>query len=262
MRTKRLPLLSLFLLPLWIASIPAAGIGAEPTGASNTGWLLPGPSGPPGPQFPFFWNIAEGGPEPPVETGLPWVPRRPEDPWTARMAELREPPRHDEAPKSLGWQIEEALPLPVPGRLFLFTQVGAGGGAEPAREVKLTGRTGLGWKLPLRPGTEVQLRSGPALSCSDPLRPESALGGSQLLVEMQCRWRLLEWAGLEYQGTAVPALHAAEQGRLDQDLGIVFPLGKAGQFRVGTKHTWAGTAEAQPWWRENLQLQVGSTLRW
>src|SRR5262249_22018451 len=153
------------------------------------------------------------------------------------------------------------LPLPLPGQVFLFGRVGGWEDAPPARELKLNGRTGLGWRMPLGPGAEVLLRSGPALSGTDPSRVDRAWADSQLFLEMQCRWQLLGWAGLEYQGAASQARTHTEQGRLDQDLGIAFPLGKAGQLRVGTKYSWEGAPEPKPW-TDGLRFQLGSSLRW
>jgi hypothetical protein len=125
----------------------------------------------------------------------------------------------------------------------------------------VNGRTGVGWKCPLQPGAEVLLRSATAVSCTGLPLPTRVLEESQLLVEVQYRWRLLSWAGLEYQGTAFPILNATEQSRVDQDLGVVFPLGQLGQFRLGTRHSWLHTPQPQPW-TEGLQFHLGSTLKW
>jgi hypothetical protein len=157
--------------------------------------------------------------------------------------------------------VEEVVPLPLPGQFFVFGRVGAGEGPPSARELNVTGRTGMGWKLAPTPGAEVLFRGGPALRCTDWLAPDRALDDSQLFLEMQCRWRLMRWAGLEYQGTALPALGPAGHGRLDQDLGLIVPLGKAGQLRLGTKHSWESAPEFQPW-ADGLRLQFGSSLKW
>jgi hypothetical protein len=108
----------------------------------------------------------------------------------------------------------------------------------------------------------MQVRSGTTLSWSGLPAPGRVLEDSQLMVEVQYRWRLVEWAGLEYQGTAFPALHPLEHNRVNQDLGIVFPLGPIGQFRLGTHHSWMHAPQGSQPWREGLRFQLGSTLRW
>jgi hypothetical protein len=295
--TTRLPFPVPLLLAAWCAvGWMAPGAHAEPpdgSAVSGESRLFPaaGPSLPvPRPATPAGPGIGMVVPEvadqpsfpPPVAVERPtvlfpalWSPpgqgsgQRPEpsekdNPLTGRppSAGPGEPrPGGDSATKSVGWQKEEVVPLPLPGQFFLFGRVGAGEGPQPARELNVTGRTGVGWKLAPAAGTEVLFRSGPALSCTDRLPPDRALDDSQLFLEMQCRWRLLEWAGLEYQGTALPALSPTAHGRLDQDLGLVVPLGKAGQLRLGTKYSWESTSEFQPW-MDGLRLQLGSSLKW
>lgn len=160
-----------------------------------------------------------------------------------------------------GWQMEEALDLPVTGSVFFFGKVGAGDDYAAAQEFKLAGRTGVGWKLPLSPGLELQFRSGSAMSYRDPLRAIRLQGNSQLLLEMQCRCPLPGQAGLEYLGSAYSPLNPADRDHLDHDLRVVVPVGKAGELRVGAKQSWDNFVESQLW-TNRFQLHLDSGLKW
>lgn len=196
--------------------------------------------------FPHLW--VQPQPETATEHWQPGEPVR------VPSADLPDPLAPAPEPsRNLRYQLEQTVPLPLPGEFFVFGRVGTG----ESKDLKVTGDTGVGWKLPLQPGAEVLVRSGTALSCNGLPVPARMLDDSQWLVEVQYHWRLLSWAGLEYQGTAFPS----GPERVNQDLGFVFPLGPMGQFRLGTRHSWQHTPQAQPW-MENLQLQFGSTLRW
>src|SRR5438874_12424297 len=79
------------------------------------------------------------------------------------------------------WRADESWKLDVAGPIYLFGEVGAGGDPIIAQELRMKGRTGVGWKLPvLVPGAELQIRSGPSLSVTDPLRPEPARSHPEL----------------------------------------------------------------------------------
>src|SRR5262249_10930942 len=130
------------------------------------------------------------------------------------------------------------------GPVDLFSQV-RGNGQEPGQsDLTFAGRTGVTCKLPVWVA-ELQLRSGPGVSYSDPLRPERMRERSDWLLEIQARCPLVFGIGLEYQGTALPALTPMAQDQIDQDLRLAFPLGPGGKFKLGARSHWAGTAESR-----------------
>lgn len=238
------------------------GAKQEPGAAEQPFLSSRAPSSRPMPEFLLFWDIP-GQSAGLAPTTLPnRFPHFQAKEWwrspvLAADAWDRQPSSNNPA-KSPGWQVEEGLPLPLPGQVFVFGQLGGEEDKPAARDLRLKGRTGVGWKVPLSPEAEVLFRSGPALGSTDPLHPSRVLEEAHLQLEMQCRWRLLGWAELEYQGVASPFLNAGERGRLDQDLGFTLPLGKAGQLRLGTKHSW----ESAPSWTDSLRFQLGSSLKW
>ena len=106
-------------------------------------------------------------------------------------------------------------------------------------------RTGLACKLPV-PALDVQLRGGPSLSCTDPQRAERTQAHSEMLVEVVARCPLWNGVGLEYQGSAVPALAPTDHDHVDHDMRLALPLGRFGQLRLGAKHHWENTGTARP----------------
>jgi hypothetical protein len=115
--------------------------------------------------------------------------------------------------------------------------------------------------VPVPGEIELVFRGGPSVTYTDPLQPERAQSRSELLLEMQARWSLLGGIGLEYQGSAVPALTPLDHGRLEQDLGLAVPVGSAGKFRVGAKHRWDATTDTpRSSWVDGMQLYVGVEL--
>jgi hypothetical protein len=174
---------------------------------------------------------------------------------------LRDPrAARDEPLPVSAWRTDGDWKMGVAGPLFLFGQMGAAPEPWTADELKVNGKTGLGCKLPLLLGAEVLLRGGPAVTCTDPLRPVRGREHSELFVEVQCRCPLPGKVGLEYQGAAVPALSPAERDRINQDLRVAFPLGDAGQFRVGAKHQWENSSTPRDW-KEGMQLYLGVELK-
>jgi hypothetical protein len=157
------------------------------------------------------------------------------------------------------WQAEQAWRSPVLGPFSLFAQLGAASEEAAEKDMRLTGRTGLACQLPVPLGGEFQLRSGPTVTCTDPLRPERAQEKSELLVEVQGRLPLLFGVGLEYQGSAVPALTPQERDRLTQDLRLALPVGTSGKLRLGARRQWENVLEARPG-AESTQLYMGLEL--
>lgn len=141
------------------------------------------------------------------------------------------------------WQADQSWRYDVLTRVYVFGQVGANGAEAGQSDLSFSGRTGLACKLPVWIG-EVQVRSGPGVSCTDPTRPALVQERSDWLVEVQARCPLLLGVGLEYQGTALPALTPQAQDQLTQDLRLAMPLGP-GKLKLGARRRWTanqGTA--------------------
>jgi hypothetical protein len=157
------------------------------------------------------------------------------------------------------WSTDESWRLDV-GPVFVFGQVGAGCDPVLAREMTVSGKTGVAWKIPVVFGGEVLLRGGRSLNYTDPLRPEAARAGSEVFLEMQARLPLPWNLGLEYDGTAKPALTPLERDRLNQDVRVVVPVGRAGNLRLGARHQWENLTVPRPW-TEGVQVYLGLELK-
>lgn len=158
------------------------------------------------------------------------------------------------------WRTDESWHCEVAGPLYLFGQLGAGCDPIIAQELRMSGRSGVGWKLPpLVPGADVHLRGGPALSVTDPLRSEPTKSHPELFFEVQARYTLPWNMGLEYQGSATPSFNPQEHDRINQDVRLAVPLGRAGSFRVGAKHQWEHGEPLKPL-LDGMQLYLGVEL--
>ncbi len=156
------------------------------------------------------------------------------------------------------WKADESWRYPVFGAISAFGQVGGNGEEAGQSDLKFSGRTGLACKVPLWVA-ELQLRSGPGISYTDPLRPERMRERSDWLVEVQARCPLMFGIGLEYQGTALPSLTPLVQDEISHDLRIAFPLGPGGKFKLGARQQWTGTMDTRQW-SDTTQLYLGLEL--
>jgi hypothetical protein len=156
------------------------------------------------------------------------------------------------------WKTDQAWRYPLAGPLFAFGQL-AGNSTETQRDMKVAGKYGLGCKLEPVKGAEFTLRSGPSLTYTDPLRPDYTKEKSEWLVEVQARWPLLGPVGIEYQGTASPALTPLDHDWLSHDLHLAAPVGSDGKLRLGAKCRWddSGTNKPPP---DAMQLYLGFEL--
>jgi hypothetical protein len=158
------------------------------------------------------------------------------------------------------WQSEQAWRLPVAGPVAVFGEFGASSEDRALQDMKVVGRTGVACTLPDLLGTEWQVRGGPNMTAADPLRPERTQTHSEMLVEFQGRVPLLAGIGLEYQGSAVPALTPLDRDRIQHDVGLAFPVGDAGKLKFGAKHTWVNTTDSRPI-PDATQLYLGLELK-
>lgn len=157
------------------------------------------------------------------------------------------------------WQTDEAWKISIAGPLSAFGKLGASGEQARREETHLAGRAGLACQVPLPVG-ELVVRSGAGVAYADLLRPERVKERADVLVEAEARWPLIFGLGLEYQGTAAPALSALERDWLSQDMRLAIPVGTAGKLRIGARHRWDITPEPRPL-TDGLQLYLGLELK-
>jgi hypothetical protein len=157
------------------------------------------------------------------------------------------------------WQTSQSYRLGLAGPLSVFGQLGANSGEATQQDMQVTGQTGLACKLPqLGPVADVQLRGGPRVAYTDPLRPDRTASHSDMLLEVQARLPLLARVGLEYQGTAAPALTPLDHDWINQDVHLAFPVGAAGKFQLGAKHKWQDVGSRTG--ADSTQLYMGLEL--
>jgi hypothetical protein len=157
------------------------------------------------------------------------------------------------------WQTNESYRLALAGPVFVFGQVGANSGEAAQQDMQVTGQTGLACKLPLGPVADFQVRGGPRVAYTDPLRPDRTSARSDWLLEVQARLPLVARVGLEYQGSAAPALTPVDHDWVNQDVHLAFPVGAAGKFQLGAKHKWQNTGDARTG-ADSTQLYMGLEL--
>lgn len=161
--------------------------------------------------------------------------------------------------KQWGWQRDDSVSIALTGPLSLYGQLGANSNEASQSDLKVSGKTGLLCKMPLYGDGEIQFRSGPTFTCADPLHDLSQARSGWLL-EIQARYPLVWGCGLEYQGTASPALASVDRDRLNQDLRLAMPLGNGGKVRLGARHqTVLSPADTRPLSLE-MQLYLGVEL--
>jgi hypothetical protein len=157
------------------------------------------------------------------------------------------------------WKTDENWKYTVGGPVFLFGQLGANSDEAAQKNMKVAGRTGLACKLPVGSAGEVTIRSGPGVTYTDPLRPTWMREHPDWLVEVQARWPLLLGIGLEYQGSAAPALTPLDRDWINHDLYVAIPVGAAGKVKLGAKRRWENTIDPHPN-PDNTQLYLGLEL--
>jgi hypothetical protein len=169
---------------------------------------------------------------------------------------LREAPALDTP-----WKADQAWHMDVAGPVFLFSEFGAAPDPVTPDELKVKYRSGVGCKIPVG-RLQLQLQGGRCLTYNDQVGSDHG-ERSQLFVEVKCRCPLPlpGQLGLEYQGSAVPALTPQERDKINQDLGLAIPVGDSGRFRLGAKHQWENTTTtAKSSWMDGMQLYLGFEL--
>ena len=163
--------------------------------------------------------------------------------------------------RTRNWRAEESLnvPLPVSESLYLFGRLDSEGEVYDNRRLRLTGKTGLGWKWSPFAKSELQLRGGPVVNVSDVYNPIGAQEKSHWSVEMQAKLDLFGPLQLQYSGEALPALIQAERHTLLQDVKLALPFGGNREFHIGAKYRWEDLS-ATPW-LDRAQLYLGLKLQ-
>jgi hypothetical protein len=144
-------------------------------------------------------------------------------------------------PLPVAWKREDAWDCPLAGPFAVF-------GKLNGADARVEGKAGLCCKLGLWRDAAVELRSGPSVVCSEPLRQDRASERVEWLLDVQARWPLLAGVGLEYQGTAAPALTPLDRDRLVQEMRLALPVGDGGKIKIGARRTWesSDTSRAGP----------------
>jgi hypothetical protein len=162
----------------------------------------------------------------------------------------------------------ERLEIPVRGPLLVFGQVKGGVEARTVPDAQFIGDTGLACRVLLPGLSELRFCCGPQLSYLEPSRTGHVQDGvlfpvrtQWLHLQMQWRWWLLRQVGLECQGGACPALSPSERDLISQDLRLVFPLGRAGEFAIGGGCYWENGADGKLV-TEGAQVFSGLRLAW
>ncbi len=158
------------------------------------------------------------------------------------------------------WQTDEAWKCAVVGPFSLYGQVNAATEETQQKDMKLAGKTGLACSVPTGiPQAALTLRSGPAVTYIDALRPDRVRERAEWVLEVEARWPLIAGIGLEYQGTALPALNPLDRDRVSQDLRLALPMGSGGKFKLGAKRQWENAADSRVL-NDSTQLYLGLEL--
>jgi hypothetical protein len=164
------------------------------------------------------------------------------------------------------WREGDGLQLPLAGSLFVFGQV-RNDSALPACAGSKKVNSGPQQRTISVRSPRVSLQPNPVsptFRASGKAVPslENAPPQSQWLrLGVEWRWSLAERVGLECQGGACPALNPAEHDLLDQDLRLVFSVGRSGRLQLGVRYLWENSNEARLG-TEATQLYGSVRLAW
>lgn len=153
------------------------------------------------------------------------------------------------------WSREDTLNIPLAGPLFLVGSAGLTGEYVADQNMKVVGRTHALLKVAVSEERELELRGGPTIKVNDALRPASSKDQTSILLEVQAKWPIVHGIGLEYSGEALPAMTPLDRPKLNQDIGLAFPL-SGGKVKLGAKHHWEQLQDARTS-TTNMELYVG-----
>ena len=150
---------------------------------------------------------------------------------------------------SRDWTAQQTVNLSLPAveSVFLYGNFDSKGDTYNSQQVKVKGKTGVGWKWTPFGGSELQVRTGPIVSFQE---------RSQLSVELQAKVALFGPLQLQYSGEALPAIVQTDRHTFLQDLKLAVPLGVNHEFHVGAKYRWEDSLSSTPW-MDRAQLYMG-----
>ncbi len=168
----------------------------------------------------------------------------------------------DDQVRQRAWKRDDSWRYSLTGQFFVFGQLGANSDEAAQADAKVNGRTGVACKLPLSllGDGEVQLRSGPSLTYTDPFRTDRTREKSEWLLEVQGRLSLVAGVGLEYEGSMIPALTPYDKQSINQDIRLAFPLGDNGKFKLGAKRHWESFLQDARSGTDSTELYFGIEL--
>ena len=159
------------------------------------------------------------------------------------------PERDKDSPFERGnWSTEDLFAVPLSGPLYVFGEVSMEGQYAADQAMKMAGKTGVLWRLPVTEKHAIEVRGGPTLKYNDAMKIEKGKDTGTMLWEVKAKAPLLLGpVGLEYLGEAQPAITPDARTQLQQDVNLFLPFNDgAGKFKIGAKHRWEpGTQEAR-----------------
>lgn len=162
------------------------------------------------------------------------------------------------------WATDESVKLNVSDSVFVFGALDAESTSVEQQQLRWAGKTGFGLKL--RPWLlhEVQVRGGPAVRYDSPDRRSTTPNPerSELFLELTTKLPLpvVGAINLEYTGTAIPPLSAAERELIKQNVKFALPFSGSSQFHVGANWRSDETLGATPF-IDRAQLYLGVQLK-
>ena len=159
------------------------------------------------------------------------------------------PERDKDSPFERGnWSTEDLFAVPLSGPLYVFGEVTMAGEYAADQAMKVTGKTGVLWRVPVAGGSAIEVRGGPTVKYNDAMKLEKGKETGTMLWEVKAKAPLLIGpVGLEYLGEAQPGNTPEDRSTLKQDLNLYLPYNDGvGKFKLGAKHRWEpGTTETR-----------------
>ncbi len=172
--------------------------------------------------------------------------------------------RNDPLGRGHSWATDETLKVTVNDSLFVFGAVDVESKSVAQQQLRWLGKTGVGFKLRPWMLDELHMRGGSALRYDDEERTAQGVAPerSELFVEVSTKLPLplLGAVNVEYTGTAIAAITAAERERIKQNLKFALPLSDSSQFHVGARWRSDDTASVTPF-IDRAQLYLGVQLK-
>jgi hypothetical protein len=157
------------------------------------------------------------------------------------------------------WKADHALRLPLCGAFYLFGEFGAHCEDAATQDVNFASRAGVGWKVPVCLGGEIQLQSGRTINYVETPHLDDTREHTELFIELAGKWPVVGPLKLEYSGSALPGLNPTEHDRINQDIHLALPFHKSSSVRIGARHSWELPTVPKPW-SEGMEVYLGLSL--